>query len=82
MTGQRRQPPDSSRKPAGSRLTRALNPRRTPTRSRTGIAALAFLGLTIVLGALGLTLDAAYLRPAVLTALLAVLWGARALIMR
>jgi hypothetical protein len=82
MTGQRRQRPDPSRKPAGSRAMRALNPRRTPTRSRTGIAALVFLGLAIVLGILGLTLNPVYLRPAVLTAILAVLWGARALTMR
>jgi hypothetical protein len=61
---------------------RALNPRRTPTRPRTGIAALAFLGLATVLGILGLTLNPAYLRPAVLVAILAVLWGARALTMR
>jgi hypothetical protein len=82
MAGQRSGRPDSGREPAGSRVMRALNPRKTPTRSRTGVAALAFLGLTVVLAVLGLTLDAAYLRPAVLTALLGVLWGLRALTMR
>jgi hypothetical protein len=82
MAGQRRQRPDPSREPAGSRGKRALNPRKTPTKSRTGIAALAFLGLAIVLGILGLTLNPAYLRPAVLVAILALLWGGRALTMR
>jgi hypothetical protein len=46
------------------------------------IAALAFAGLAILLGILGLTVDRGYLQPAVLTAILALLWGARALTMR
>jgi hypothetical protein len=82
MADQRRRRPDPGRQAAGSRVMRALNPRKTPTKSRTGVAALAFLGLTVVLAVLGLALDAAYLRPAVLTALLALLWGLRALTMR
>jgi hypothetical protein len=82
MAGQRRQRPDPGRKPAGSRGMRALNPIKTPTRSRTRNAALAFLGLGIVLTVLGLTLDSAYLRPAVLLAILALVWGFRALTMR
>jgi hypothetical protein len=59
-----------------------MNPIKTPTRSRTGTAALAFLGLAVVLVVLGLTLDSAYLRPAVLLVILALVWGFRALIMR
>jgi hypothetical protein len=76
--GQRAQPspPDSSR------LGRALNPRRPPTRSRTRLAALVFAGLAVVLGVIGLTVNGGYLRPAVLLLLLALLWGVRALTMR
>jgi hypothetical protein len=61
---------------------RALNPIKAPTRSRTSYMALAFLGLAVVLVVLGLTLDPAYLRPAVLLLILALLWGLRALTMR
>lgn len=60
----------------------ALNPRKAPTRSRVRTAALLFAALAIVLGILGLTVDRGYLQPAVLLALLALLWGVRALIMR
>jgi hypothetical protein len=71
-------------KPAGRgrRAARALNPRKTPTNSRIRIAALAFGALAVVLGMLGLTVNRAYLQPAVLTLLLAVLWGVRAITMR
>jgi hypothetical protein len=61
---------------------RALNPRKTPTRSRVRAAAIGFGVLGVVLGALGLTVDRGYLQPALLTLLLAVLWGVRALTMR
>jgi hypothetical protein len=36
----------------------------------------------VVLGILGLTVNRAYIQPAGLTLLLAVLWGVRALMMR
>jgi hypothetical protein len=68
--------------PQGNRSLRALNPRRTPTRSRTRTAALAFAALAVVLGILGFTVDRSYLPPAVLLVLLALLWGLRALTMR
>jgi hypothetical protein len=68
--------------PARRRAMRALNPRKPPTRSRVRLAALVFAALAIVLGVLGVTLDSGYLRPAVLLALLALLWGLRALTMR
>lgn len=68
--------------PAGLRAMRALNPRKPPTRSRVGLAALVFAVLAIVLSVLGVTLNGGYLRPAVLLALLALLWGVRALTMR
>lgn len=71
-----------SAKPAGARALRALNPRKAPTRSRVRTAALLFAGLAVVLGILGLTVNRGYLQPAVLLALLALLWGVRALIMR
>jgi hypothetical protein len=61
---------------------RALNPRRTQTISRVRIAAIGFAALGFVLGIVGTTVDRAYLKPAVLTLLLAVLWGVRALMMR
>jgi hypothetical protein len=60
----------------------ALNPRKTPTTSRVGTAALLFGALGVVLGILGLTVNRAYIQPAGLTLLLAVLWGVRALMMR
>jgi hypothetical protein len=66
----------------GGRAVRALNPRKTPTNSRIRTAALAFGALAVVLGILGLTVNRAYLQPAVLTLLLAVLWGVRAITMR
>jgi hypothetical protein len=65
----------------GGRAVRALNPRKTPTNSRVRTAALAFGALAVVLGILGLTVNRAYLQPAVLTLLLAVLWGVRAITM-
>ena len=82
MAGQRGKRPDPGRKPSGSRAMRALNPIKAPTRARTRNAALAFLGLAVVLVVLGLTLNPAYLRPAVLLALLALVWGLRSLTMR
>jgi hypothetical protein len=77
--GQRDQP---SREPAPSRLGRALNPRKAPTKSRTRLAALVFAGLAVVLGVIGFTVNSGYLRPAFLLLLLALLWGVRALTMR
>jgi hypothetical protein len=68
--------------PQGNRSLRALNPRKTPTMSRTRTAALAFAALAVVLGVLGFTVDRSYLPPAVLLVLLALLWGLRALTMR
>jgi hypothetical protein len=47
-----------------------------------GVAALLFLALAVLLGVLGLTIDPNYLPPAALTAMLALLWGLRALTMR
>jgi hypothetical protein len=91
-SGKREQRAAASGKPAGrqarnpepaeSRVLRALNPRKTPTRSRVGTAALLFVALAVILGILGLTIDRSYLPPAALTAILAVLWGLRALTMR
>src|SRR5262245_15111160 len=75
-------PTPARREPAGSALRRALNPRKTPTRSRTRLAALVFAALAIVLGVVGFTLDRGYLPPAVLLALLALLWGLRGMTMR
>jgi len=46
------------------------------------VAALAFAGLAVVLGVVGLTIDRSYLPPAALLTLLALLWGLRALTMR
>jgi hypothetical protein len=46
------------------------------------MAALVFAVLAIVLGVLGVTLNGGYLRPAVLLAILALLWGLRSLTMR
>ncbi|HZD02854.1 MAG TPA: hypothetical protein VFA46_22490 [Actinomycetes bacterium] len=71
--------------PTGSarpRLLRLLNPRKSPTRSRVGAAAAMFAGLSLTLVMLGLVVSRAYLQPALLTALLALLWGARAATMR
>jgi hypothetical protein len=89
--GQRNQPPDQrpgaqrkqpDRQRPGSQLGRALNPRKPPTRSRVRLAALVFAGLAVVLGVVGYTVNAGYLRPAALLLLLALLWGVRALTMR
>jgi hypothetical protein len=66
----------------GQRVLRALNPRRLPTRARTWRAVVAFAALAVVLGALGLWLNPAYLQPAMLTAILALLWGVRAALIR
>jgi hypothetical protein len=41
-----------------------------------------FAGLSLTLVMLGLVVSRAYLQPALLTALLALLWGARAATMR
>jgi hypothetical protein len=67
----------------GGRALRALNPlKKAPTVSRVRIAAIGFAALGFVLGIIGTTVDPAYLKPAVLTLLLAVLWGVRGLTMR
>ncbi|HEX9344147.1 MAG TPA: hypothetical protein VF995_11100 [Actinomycetota bacterium] len=66
----------------GQRVLRALNPRRLPTRARTWRAAAAFAALAVVLGALGFWVNHSYLQPATLTAILAVLWGVRAALVR
>ncbi len=68
--------------PGGRRALWLLNPRKTPTKTRVRNAAALFAVLALVLGVLGLTLDRAYLQPALLTALLALLWGVRAATMR
>jgi hypothetical protein len=78
--GAQRKQPDRQR--PGSQLGRALNPRKPPTRSRVRLAALVFAGLAVVLGVVGYTVNAGYLRPAALLLLLALLWGVRALTMR
>ena len=82
--GARREPAGDAKATAGQRrrAVRALNPRKTPTNSRVRTAALAFGALAVALGVLGLTVNRAYLQPAVLTLLLAVLWGVRAITMR
>jgi hypothetical protein len=72
----------AARPSVGARAARALNPRKTPTTSRVGTAALLFGALGVLLGILGLTVNRAYIQPAGLTLLLAVLWGVRALMMR
>src|ERR671931_1483024 len=77
--GQRPQP---ARVPLVARLGRLLNPRKTPTRSRVRAAAAMFAAFTVILALLGLLLNRAYLQPALLTAILALLWGARAATMR
>ncbi len=66
----------------GQRVLRALNPRKLPTRTRLWRAVLAFAALTVVLGGLGLWVNHAYLQPALLTALLTLLWAARAALTR
>jgi hypothetical protein len=66
----------------GRRLSRLLNPRKPPTRSRVGAAAAMFAGLSLILLLLGLLANRAYFQPALLTAILALLWGARAATMR
>jgi len=73
---------ESEPQSVGQRVLRALNPRRLPTRTRTWRAVLAFAALAVVLGALGLWVNHAYLQPAILTAILAVLWGVRAALIR
>jgi len=75
-------PTPARREPLGSSLRRALNPLKTPTRSRTRLAALVFAALAIFLGVVGFTFDRGYLRPALLLAVLALLWGLRAMTMR
>jgi len=63
-------------------VARLLNPIKTPTKSRVRAAAALFAALSLVLVLLGLVLNRAYLQPALLTAILALLWGARAATMR
>lgn len=67
---------------AGRRLLDLLNPRKAPSRSRVRAAAAMFAVLTLVLVVLGLVVSRAYLQPALLTAILALLWGARSATMR
>ncbi len=67
---------------AGRRLSRLLNPRKPPTRSRVGAAAAMFAGLSLILVLLGLVANRAYFQPALLTVILALLWAARAATMR
>jgi hypothetical protein len=71
-------PPQS----AGRRLLALLNPSKTPTKSRVRAAAALFAVLSLVLVLLGLLANRAYFQPALLTAILALLWGARAATMR
>jgi hypothetical protein len=78
----REQRPAPSGTSLAGRLGRLLNPRKTPTRSRVRAAAAMFAAFTVVLALLGLLLNRAYLQPALLTAILALLWGARAATMR
>lgn len=66
----------------GRRVLRALNPRKAPTRARTWLAVALFAALAVVLAALGLWVDRAYLQPALLTAVLALLWAVRAALLR
>jgi hypothetical protein len=74
--GTRREPTTAGR------LLALLNPSKTPTRSRVRAAAAMFAAFTVILALLGLLLNRAYLQPALLTAILALLWGARAATMR
>jgi multisubunit Na+/H+ antiporter MnhF subunit len=67
---------------AADRLLALFNPRKTPTRSRVRAAAALFAALSLVLALLGLLLNRAYLQPALLTAILALLWGVRSATMR
>ncbi len=66
----------------GRRLLGLFNPRRAPSKSRVRAAAAMFAVLSLVLVVLGLLLSRAYLQPALLTAILALLWGARSATMR
>jgi len=59
-----------------------LNPRKSPTKARVRAAAALFAVLSLVLVLLGLVANRAYFQPALLTAILALLWGARAATMR
>jgi len=59
-----------------------LNPRKSPTKARVRAAAALFAVLSLVLVLLGLVASRAYFQPALLTAILALLWGARAATMR
>jgi len=81
-SGERGSGEPGSGEPPRRRGLGALNPRKPPTRSRVRTAALLFAALAIVLGVLGLTVNTGYLQPAVLLAILALLWGVRALTMR
>ena len=74
--GTRREPTTAGR------LLALLNPSKTPTRSRVRAAAVLFGALSLVLVLLGLLLNRAYFQPALLTAILALLWGARSATMR
>jgi hypothetical protein len=69
-------------KSVGRRVLRALNPRKAPTKGRTWRAVALFAALALALGALGLWVDRAYLQPALLTGLLALLWAVRAALLR
>ncbi len=66
----------------GRRVLQLLNPRKSPTKARVRAAAALFAVLSLVLVLLGLVASRAYFQPALLTAILALLWGARAATMR
>ncbi len=66
----------------GRRVLQLLNPRKSPTKARVRAAAALFAVLSLVLVLLGLVANRAYFQPALLTAILALLWGARAATMR
>jgi tetrahydromethanopterin S-methyltransferase subunit C len=70
------------RESLGRRVLSLLNPRKTPTRARIRAAAALFAVLSLLLALLGLFANRAYFQPALLTAILALLWGARAATMR
>jgi hypothetical protein len=74
--------PDAPRESAGQRVSRLLNPRKSPTKSRVRAAAVMFAVLSLILVVLGLAANRAYFQPALLTAILALLWGVRAATMR
>jgi hypothetical protein len=64
---------------AGQRLRDLFDPHK---KSRVRAAAAMFAALSLVLVVLGLLLNRAYFQPALLTAILALLWGARSATMR